>query len=151
MEMHRRSDPGVPSTKTLRAHFGGQAEATDRLRQWAAGRADFADVAALVGPPSATAPSVSLKRPTNKPDGFVYLIRSGPHHKIGRSEELERRVKQIRVALPDAAVLEHSIRTDDPAGIEAYWHRRFGDRRANGEWFKLTAADVAAFKRRKFQ
>jgi hypothetical protein len=82
--------------------------------------------------------------------GYVYLLKSGRYHKVGRSNAVGRRERELAIQLPEKAKLVHSIKTDDPVGIEAYWHNRFGDRRKNGEWFELTAKDVAAFKRRKF-
>jgi Meiotically up-regulated gene 113 len=131
LRIYARAHPESPGHDTYRNHFGTKADTIARLRQWVGERPDFADVAALLGPDVAEPAVAVAPRPLGATtDGFVYLIRSGPHHKIGRSDELERRVKQIRVALPEAAVLEHSIRTDDPAAIEAYWHRRFADRRA---------------------
>jgi hypothetical protein len=54
---------------------------------------------------------------------------------------------------PSQVRVEHVIDTDDPRGIEAYWHSRFADRRLpeKKEIFALSADDVAAFKRRKYQ
>jgi len=82
--------------------------------------------------------------------GFVYLIRSGRYYKIGRSNAAGRRERELAIQLPEKTQKVHEIRTDDPVGIEVYWHNRFRDLRKNGEWFELTAADIATFKRRKF-
>jgi Meiotically up-regulated gene 113 len=146
IKMYGRGREDFPATKSLYSHFGSKDALLRNLRVWAVERDEFADIAAMLG--------VEVKNDEKlkaTAEGLVYLIKSGAHFKIGRSDELERRVKEIRIALPEAATLVHSIRTDDPAGIEAYWHRRFDDKRANGEWFKLTNADVAAFRRRKYQ
>jgi hypothetical protein len=121
---------------------------SERLRQWIGDKDGFADVEAML-PTEAGLPVGEPGGPGS--EGLVYLLRSGSYYKIGRSDEIERRLKEITVALPEAVTLVHAIRTDDPSGIEAYWHRRFAERRANGEWFKLSPTDVAAFKRRKFQ
>lgn len=144
----RRSGADVPHQKTLSAHFGGHAGLVAALRTYCAEREGFGDLLALL----AEVPGPPKPEPCDQSaEGWVYLLKSGQHYKIGRSDQIETRVKKISIALPEATAMVHAIRTDDPPGIEAYWHRRFADRRANGEWFKLTAADVAAFIRRKFQ
>ena len=151
IRLYRRSNADFPSRAGIPLHFPTKSNLLFALSRWCKENSDYSDVAAILPPVSAEplhSPAASAGRTA---EGSVYLMRSGEHYKIGRSDELERRVKEIRIALPEAASLVHVIRTDDPAGIEAYWHRRFADRRANGEWFKLGTADVAAFKKRRFQ
>lgn len=149
LRMFQKQDDNFPNVKSITRHFGSLTRIPNQLAKWAEVQGNYPDLAAILGDASSASegpPSAGAVK-----EGLVYLIRSGAHYKIGRSEELERRVKEIRIALPEAAELVHSIRTDDPPGIEAYWHRRFGNQRANGEWFKLSASDVAAFRRRKYQ
>lgn len=149
-QLRRASDPTFPSYKTYESNFGAKDHIVWELRQWLTKMGDPSGLLGVL--PSGRPKMASTTRVKSVPaEGYVYLLHSGQHYKIGRSDELERRVKQISIALPESVKLAHAIRTDDPPGIEAYWHRRFADRRANGEWFKLSAADVLAFKRRKYQ
>lgn len=83
-------------------------------------------------------------------DGYVYLLKSGRFYKIGRTCAPGRREYELGIQLPEQAKRIHVIRTDDPGGIEAYWHKRLEAKRKNGEWFELNAEDIRAFKRRKF-
>ena len=148
-EMLRRSNASIPAPIVIRNNFGGQADLIATLAKHIGDDPEYADVLAML--PAITQPRAAPIKGAKPVDGYVYLIKSGDFYKVGRSDELERRVKEIRIALPDAATLVHAITTDDPPGIEAYWHRRFSEQRANGEWFKLTPDDVKAFMRRKFQ
>src|SRR5262249_46190246 len=132
LNIYRKHDKNFPSYFTIAKRFATHAGLRAALTDWVRATSEFADVAAFV------TKEVGITEPEAKRyvvEGSVYLLRSGAHYKIGRSDELERRVKSIHVALPEAVTLVHSIRTDDPPGIEAYWHRRFADRRMNGEWF----------------
>lgn len=77
----------------------------------------------------------------------VYLFKSGHYYKIGRTNDTVRRGHEIRIQLPEKMDLIHSIKTDDPSGVESYWHKRFESKQMKGEWFDLNASDVKAFKR----
>lgn len=138
-----------PSSRVFDRSLGNKAQMMGLVAEHCRTNPGNEDVLALCA-----SAEVSVDEPNTKPDtandGFVYLMKSGRYYKIGKTNHVGRRERELAIQLPDAAATVHSIKTDDPDGIEAYWHRRFAAKRKNGEWFDLDRADVAAFRRRKF-
>jgi Meiotically up-regulated gene 113 len=148
------NDKTFPSHTIWRSHFANKDGFVNRVRDYCSTRASLADVAAMCAAASptdaATRDTASAIVDTREIFASVYLLRSGRHYKIGRSNAAGRREYELAIQLPERAQKVHEIRTDDPVGIEAYWHNRFAAKRKNGEWFELDAKDVAVFARRKF-
>lgn len=152
--LRHQKDKSFPTEKTFRTRFGSKSQTLARLREYCSTNSSFADVLALI--PSATSPepedeeSDGIRDANRGLGGAVYLIKAGRYYKIGKTNAIGRREYELAIQLPERARTIHVIRTiDDSAGIEAYWHKRFENKRANGEWFELDNADVQAFKRRK--
>lgn len=151
LSLRRREDESFPSPSAIERRLGSKAQWAHRVAARCREHSEFADVLDLLEPlldreDASPPPPAELAEV-----GVVYLVKSGRFYKIGHTRSTGRRTYELALQLPEPVTLVHEIRTDDPAGIEHYWHRRFQDRRKNGEWFELAPADVSAFRRRRFQ
>jgi hypothetical protein len=143
-------DSTFPHSKTFEK-FGSKSQLVKGVMEYCRTLEGHEDIIAMCeGHSQRQHVSEDEAEPVDGEIGFVYLMKSGKFYKLGRSNAAGRREYELGIQLPERLKTVHFIRTDDPAGIEAYWHSRFAEKRKNGEWFDLDAADVAAFKRRKF-
>lgn len=144
----RKRDKSFPDKSVFR-RWGNVDARLEQAVAFCERHSEFADVLALLQ--DRTSASLDSRLSSFRVKGFVYLIQSGKSCKIGRSNAAGRRLRELAIQLPQKPDTIHVIETDDPEGIEAYWHRRFADKRQEGEWFRLSPDDIAAFKRRRFQ
>jgi hypothetical protein len=148
LRLKRQTDSTFPNDKVF-ARFGSKSDLGLKAREYCL-RIDGLQHTAEIF--STAKPDADARPPAAMPvTGIVYMIRSGRRFKIGRTNSIGRREYELGLQLPNEIRTVHRIQTDDPEGIEAYWHRRFASKRRRGEWFDLDNADVAAFKRRKYQ
>ena len=150
LKLKARQTPGFPSHNTF-LKLGNNLQKIQKLIEYCNDKPQYSDVLAIAhafkhkGVDELN--DTKLEKVTI---GFVYLLKATRFFKVGRSNSFERRSRELAIQLPERAETIHVIRTDDPIGIELYWHRRFESKRKNGEWFELNVQDVKAFKRRKF-
>lgn len=147
LKIERSSDAEFPSLSTFR-RLGTKNHLVTKIIDYCKDRDDCGDVTKLCDVVFESDKSEdSSDTNVNQIVGEVYLFKSGRYYKIGKTNDTVRRGSELRIQLPETCHLIHSIKTDDPSGIEAYWHKRFDGKRKQGEWFDLSVADVKAFKR----
>lgn len=151
--MRTRRSPGFPADTTFR-RLGTSIEIAAKVAKKYRDKAEFEEAVRICDKFAAVEirkedGELGEESPSSVNIGDVYLIKSGRNYKIGHSNAAGRREREIALQLPDKVGIVHVIKTDDPRGIEEYWHRRFAEKRKNGEWFDLDRADVATFRRRK--
>jgi hypothetical protein len=145
-----RNDPEFPSEKVFR-RLGSKGQRAAHILAYCKTNAGYEDVAALWRQVPTGEPAVAVSQAKDAPAtvGYVYLLKHGTRreYKIGQTNNPLRREGELGIQLPEKCQPIHYIQTDDPEGVEAYWHRRFASKRKEGEWFALTPQDVRAFKR----
>jgi hypothetical protein len=153
LRLKKRNDSTFPNDKVFDSHFGSRARLREAVIEYSHTHG-FEDVPALCGPVASRRNEQSVDAETRLTEvaGFVYLVKHGGRreYKIGKTNSMGRREYELAIQLPEKLRTIHVIKTDDPEGIEEYWHKRFASKRGNGEWFNLELPDIQAFKRRKF-
>ncbi len=140
-----KNNKDFPSSKTM-LKFGSKAETVNKLLEYA-DKKGYGDIKQLCGSVLKKAKGENDAVSSENVAGEVYLFKHGRYYKIGKTNDTVRRGAELRIQLPEKMDLIHSIKTDDPSGVEAYWHRRFEAKRMNGEWFDLSSSEIKAFKR----
>jgi hypothetical protein len=145
---HRRySDASFPSHATFINRFGNRLEIISKLFTLSHEESGYEGLMEILAPLMKNDEVQNLDTSVTPDFGYVYLIQMEKWYKIGFTRDILRRQGEIRLVLPSQEHLIHTIETDDPSGVEHYWHRRFADRRSQGEWFELSRADVSAFRK----
>ncbi len=96
-------------------------------------------------------PTPVKRRPTKRkrPEpGHVYIIQEPQGaYKIGRSAHVDQRLETVAAGLPQGRItVILTIPCTNPPALERSLHIRFRHQRLSGEWFQLSAQDLAKLK-----
>lgn len=80
--------------------------------------------------------------------GYVYLITNDYcHYKIGiTTKTIEKRIKQLQTGNSEKIFIVKHYYTEHHRQLEAWLHRKFNDKRLEGEWFELDDSIILDFE-----
>ena len=152
LRIRARNNPDFPSDSTLH-RLGKRSDIALKTIGYCRDRGGLDDVIEICQPIVAKAKSVDDDDTTTAPEtyGYTYLMKSGRYYTIGKSDHTGRRSYDHERKLPKRITIIHTIKSDDPFGVEKYWENRFMDKKTEtkGSWYDLNASDIQSFKRWK--
>lgn len=151
LRVQRTRDPTFPDSATFK-RLGSKTQLIEKVLNYCGDNPEYRHIVAVCST-AYSPPAAAGHEPLDDSDpgtraGFVYLIKGRrSEYKLGHTSVVDRRLAELATGSPVELEAVHEIKTDDPVGVEAYWHRRFSESRIRNEWFKLSSSDVKAFKR----
>ncbi len=122
------NDPDFPQASTFNRSLGNKNQQMIKLLTYCRNISGHDDVVRVLEP---FIEQIAFNKPEileleSIREGFVYLVKGSPgHYKIGCTNSVGRRVYELGTKTAIEPKLLHEIKTDDPRGIEKYWHERF--------------------------
>lgn len=74
---------------------------------------------------------------TNEPNPCVYFITDGQYVKIGKTDNIESRMKSLQTGNPKKLTLIDVIPTKEPHLVEWGLHQRYAKQHIMGEWYDI--------------
>jgi len=108
LSLKRREDLSFPSSGAF-ARFGSKTTAARRIIEFCRQNNGYEDVISICEPVAVeSSPRTDKTSTPQVVEGFVYLIKSGRHYKIGRSNSAGRREYELAIQLPDKATIKYT-------------------------------------------
>ncbi len=140
IKLKARRDPKFPSHTPFR-RLGGKRALAAQLEKFCRDRGenDLAELCAVAAKTGDAAAAEGGPEETAAGElGYVYLMKAGRFYKIGRTNALGRRERELAIQLPEAPKVIHSIKTtlwgSRSTGTDAF---RIGARTASGSTSRL--------------
>lgn len=74
---------------------------------------------------------------------YIYLIKSGPFHKIGVANDVVARLANLQTGNPYPLILSGCYGFENAEIVEKVLHQKFSKTRERGEWFELSPQNIS--------